>query len=75
MSETSYLITITDTVPTWGSTFLNHSLVHYWLDNIKCDGTEESLLDCEYEALGYHNCRDDEIAGVECKHIRPLVCR
>ena len=41
--------------------------VHYWLDDIHCDGDEESLLDCDHAALGDHNCADHEIAAVSCK--------
>ena len=41
--------------------------VHYWLDDIHCDGDEESLLDCNHAAPGDHNCADHEIAAVTCK--------
>ena len=45
------------------------SLVTYWLDDLKCDGDESSLLDCESGDLGLHNCGPYERAGVACKPI------
>ena len=36
------------------------------LDNVKCVGTESSVLQCQHSPIGTHNCYPDEIAGVIC---------
>uniref|UniRef100_A0A4W6FRY0 HHIP like 1 n=1 Tax=Lates calcarifer TaxID=8187 RepID=A0A4W6FRY0_LATCA len=36
------------------------------LDDVQCDGTESSLLDCKHPAVGTHNCAHYEDAGVVC---------
>ncbi|XP_066551175.1 HHIP-like protein 1 [Amia ocellicauda] len=36
------------------------------LDDIQCEGTEESLLDCKHAGIGRHNCAHYEDAGVIC---------
>ncbi|XP_076025209.1 scavenger receptor cysteine-rich domain-containing group B protein [Genypterus blacodes] len=37
------------------------------LDNIQCEGTEMSLIDCEHAGWGQHNCGHHEDAGVICE--------
>ncbi|NWY03721.1 MARCO protein, partial [Nothoprocta ornata] len=37
-----------------------------WLDNVNCQGTERSLLECPASPWGVHNCLHNEDAGVEC---------
>ena len=37
-----------------------------WLDDVACVGNEEYLSDCSKNVLGYHNCKHNEDAGVEC---------
>ena len=37
-----------------------------YLDNINCDGDEESLLDCSHNGIGNHNCGHNEDVGVIC---------
>ncbi|XP_074822900.1 macrophage receptor MARCO [Natator depressus] len=37
-----------------------------WLDNVECSGTESSILNCEKNEWGEHNCSHHEDAGVEC---------
>eukprot|EP00731_Ephydatia_muelleri_P031793 Em0023g300a len=37
-----------------------------FLDNVKCVGTEGSVLQCQHNPIGMHNCYSNEIAGVIC---------
>ena len=37
-----------------------------WLDNSICTGAESSLLDCNTNLIGQHNCDHSEDAGVRC---------
>jgi len=41
------------------------------LDNVQCRGHETSLLDCQHEPLGAHNCDRREAAGVFCSPMLP----
>ena len=38
-----------------------------WLDNVVCNGTESSLLECDHNGFGLHNCGHSEDAGVMCQ--------
>jgi len=37
------------------------------LDNVVCRGTESSLLECNTNPIGQHNCDHSEDAGVRCE--------
>ena len=37
-----------------------------FLDNVVCRGIESSLLDCNTNPIGHHNCDHSEDAGVRC---------
>ena len=36
------------------------------LDDVHCNGSESSLLDCQHSPLYVHNCHSTEVAGVSC---------
>jgi len=37
-----------------------------WLDNVQCNGTERSILDCRHDGWGHHNCEHHEDVSVSC---------
>ena len=37
-----------------------------WLDDVRCDGDEEDLADCDHRGWGDHNCGHSEDASVNC---------
>ena len=37
-----------------------------FLDNVRCRGTESSLLNCANNGIGVHNCDHSADAGVTC---------
>ncbi|RDD45649.1 Deleted in malignant brain tumors 1 protein [Trichoplax sp. H2] len=45
----------------------NSNITKYWLDDVKCVGNESFLSNCQHRRWGYHNCINDEEAGVECE--------
>ncbi|XP_078390923.1 scavenger receptor cysteine-rich domain-containing protein DMBT1-like isoform X1 [Cetorhinus maximus] len=46
----------------------------FWLDNVKCKGNESSLVECQGNALGEHNCSPGEAASVICSGKNVFVC-
>lgn len=38
----------------------------YLLDEVDCDGTEDTLLECDHAGRGVHDCTTWEYAGVTC---------
>ena len=41
------------------------------LDEVGCDGSEESLIECNHNDWGLHDCTHDEDAGVICSKFLP----
>lgn len=39
------------------------------LDDVQCEGSEETLLDCQHAGVGQHDCGHHEDAGVICSHL------
>lgn len=37
-----------------------------FLDNLACNGTESSIMDCPRSLLGLHQCDHSQDAGVQC---------
>ena len=37
-----------------------------WLNSLQCFGNESDLFVCVHNGFGYHNCKDDQDASVEC---------
>lgn len=45
-----------------------------WLDEVGCDGTENSINDCEKDPWGRNDCTHSEDAGVYCfSHTLPML--
>ncbi|XP_046751006.1 lysyl oxidase homolog 2-like [Diprion similis] len=40
----------------------------FWMDNIHCDGTEDTLASCRFDGWGQSDCKGSEAAGVICAH-------
>ena len=38
-----------------------------WLDDVKCQGNETSLLQCKMKQWGHTNCGHREDVGVDCQ--------
>ncbi|KAG7516091.1 scavenger receptor cysteine-rich domain-containing group B protein-like [Solea senegalensis] len=50
----------------WNEAFFGQGTGAILLDNLKCIGTEESLLQCSHIGRDVHNCDHSEDAGVTC---------
>lgn len=61
----SIIIVIAEASPLTGSQ-VPSGTGRIWLDNVRCRGTENRLIDCPANVLGVHNCNHNEDAGVAC---------
>ena len=43
-----------------------------WFDNVKCNGSEGTLFECEHRGIGTHNCNHKEDVGVICQGKEPV---
>ena len=55
-----------------GAEFFGSGLDLIWLDNSICNGDESSLLECNTNQIGQHNCDHSEDAGLRCNGIVAL---
>ena len=69
----SCLLSFTDSIPIRHGEFGegNGSIL---LDNLRCTGDEESLLECDGGEIGVHDCSHSEDAGVRCQGITTTHC-
>ena len=37
-----------------------------WLDEMRCQGDEDSIFSCDHDGLGSHDCKHSEDVGVRC---------
>lgn len=48
------------------TSFIYNTDSFYWLDNVRCAGTEARISQCNSNAWGSHDCSAYEHAGVVC---------
>lgn len=46
------------------SSFVNDGNGTIWMDDVKCNGTEKRLINCQYQNA--HNCGHNEDVGIDC---------
>ncbi|XP_074647198.1 neurotrypsin-like [Tubulanus polymorphus] len=49
-----------------GKSHFGNGQLTFFMDDVKCDGTEKSLADCEFSGWKNHDCQSWESAGVVC---------
>ena len=50
----------------WSEAHFGSGSGQIFLDDVMCDGSENSLAECLHSAFGVHNCGHHEDAGVTC---------
>jgi hypothetical protein len=49
------------------SSYFGRGYGRIWLDDVKCVGTEDDILNCSHRGIGVHNCSHGNDASVSCK--------
>ncbi|PIK45167.1 scavenger receptor cysteine-rich protein type 12 precursor [Apostichopus japonicus] len=57
----------------FGSAYFGEGITPILLDNVQCNGNENSLNDCVKNDIGAHNCAHSEDAGVVCNDGQQLT--
>jgi len=58
---------VTDGVEVFTGSHFGHGAGPIFLDQLRCSGTENSLLECNrFAGLGLHSCDHFQDAGVSC---------
>ncbi len=39
-----------------------------WLDDVRCIGSETTIVSCPHRPIGTHNCNHNEDIGVSCRN-------
>ena len=37
-----------------------------WMDDVECTGTEVTIVDCQFQGFGKHECTDTDYLGLQC---------
>ena len=59
--------------PRYGS-FYGQSLNAPVVSHLSCDGSEDSVLECDRDLFGFSSCGRHRIAGVRCPGESSVVC-
>ena len=56
-----------DAVSAPGSARFGAGSGHIWLDDVRCSGSESSIINCQHRGWGVENCGHHEDASVICR--------
>ena len=56
---------ITGGVP-FNNAFFGRGSGGIFLNNVRCNGNEDALINCSHSGIGVHTCRHRDDAGVRC---------
>lgn len=57
----------------FGQAYFGQGQGEIYLENVQCNGSENSLEDCPASELGVHDCNHSEDAGVRCQGMGILI--
>ena len=60
------MFTFESTDSYWHNAFYGQGSGSIWLDDLRCTGNEQRLLDCTARPIGSHNCGHSDDVGVVC---------